>query len=70
MAKEENRDNQYCVKVQLWKKGFLKKTLSKDFFNKLEDAERFYNGCEKEGTKVQLSKYKGGHEHFIKSKNN
>ena len=35
MVKEENRDNQYCVKVQLWKKGFLKKTLSKDFFNKL-----------------------------------
>ena len=67
---KEDKDYQYCVKVQIWKNGFLKKTLSKDFFNKLEDAERFYNGCEKEGTKVQLSKFKNGHEKAVKEKNN
>ena len=65
-----DKDNQYCVKVQLWKKGFLIFMLNKDFFTKLEDAERYYNGCEKEGTKVQLSKFKNGHEKTIKEKNN
>ena len=65
-----DKDNQYCVKVQLWKKGFLKKTLNKDFFIKLDDAERYYNGCEKEGTKVQLSKFNNGHEKVVKEKNN
>ena len=65
-----DKDNQYCVKVQVWKNGFLKKTLNKDFFVKLDDAERYYNGCEKEGTKVQLSKFNNGREKAVKEKNN
>lgn len=60
----------YCVKVQLWKKGYLQKTLSKDFFKKLPDAERYYNECEKPGTVVQLSKYYDGNERELKRKNN
>lgn len=63
-------DFQYCVKVQIWKDGFLKKTLSKEFFKNQADAERYYNGCEQEGTKVQLSQYTSGNERSIKSKNN
>ena len=60
----------YCVKVQIWKKGYLRKTLSKDFFKKLPDAERYYNECEKPGTVVQLSKYTDGNERELKRKNN
>ena len=60
----------YCVKVQIWKKGYLRKTLSKDFFKKLPDAERYYNECEKPGTVVQLSKYTDGNERELKHKNN
>lgn len=60
----------YCVKVQIWKKGYLRKTLSKDFFKKLPDAERYYNECEKPGTVVQLSRYYDGRENEIKRKNN
>lgn len=63
-------DVQYCVKVQIWKDGFLKKTLSKEFFKNQMDAERYYNECEQEGTKVQLSQYTSGNERSIKSKNN
>ena len=60
----------YCVKVQIWKKGYLRKTLSKDFFKKLPDAERYYNECEKPGTVVQLSKNTDGNERELKRKNN
>ena len=52
------------------KKGYLRKTLSKDFFKKLPDAERYYNECEKPGTVVQLSKYTDGNERELKRKNN
>ena len=60
----------YCVKVQIWKKGYLRKTLNKEFFKKLPDAERYYNECEKPGTVVQLSKYTDGNERELKRKNN
>jgi hypothetical protein len=70
MAKTVSVDSQYCVKVQIWENGFLKKTISKEFFEKESDAERYYNSCEQEGTKVQLSKYIGGNERTVKVKNN
>lgn len=60
----------YCVKVQIWENGLLKKILSKDFFRKEDDAIRFYNGCEEEGTVVELSKYTDGYERSIKAKTN
>lgn len=60
----------YCVKVQIWENGFLKKTLGRDFFKKEEDAIRFYNGCEEENTVVQLSKYTDGNERQMNIKIN
>lgn len=59
---------EYCVKVQIWKDGFLKKTVSKEFFKTLREAEIIYNGHEEEGMKVQLSKYVDGNERTIKWK--
>ena len=72
MASIEKPDKkvQYCVKVQIWKDGFLKKTLSKEFFKTLKEAEIIYNGHEEEGMKVQLSKYVDGIERTIKWKCN
>lgn len=61
---------EYCVKVQLWEDGFLKKTLEKSFFNSEREAESYYNGCEVEGTVVQLSYFAGGNERQIKIKRN
>ena len=61
---------EYCVKVQIWKDGFLKKTVSKEFFKTLREAEIIYNGHEEEGMKVQLSKYTDGKEREIKCKTN
>lgn len=60
----------YCVKVQKWKDGFLKKTISKEFFKTLKEAELVYNGHDEEGMKVQLSKYTDGNEKSIKEKVN
>lgn len=60
----------YCVKVQKWKNGLLKKTVSKEFFKTLKEAEIVYNGHDEEGMKVQLSVYKDGNERAIKEKNN
>lgn len=72
MASIEKPDKkvQYCVKVQIWEDGFLKKTLSKEFFKTLKEAELVFNGYEQEGTKVQLSKYTDGNEREIKCKTN
>ena len=65
------KDTLYCVKVQKWnKKGFLKKTISKEFFKTLREAEIVYNGHEELGMKIQLSVYVDGNERFIKSKVN
>ena len=61
---------EYCVKVQIWKDGFLKKTVSKEFFKTLREAEIIYNGHEEEGMKVQLSKYTDGNVREIKCKTN
>lgn len=58
----------FCVKVQQWENGLLKKTIGKDFFKKESEAERFYNECEQEGTRVQLSIYVDGNERSIKEK--
>lgn len=60
----------YCVKVQKWKNGLLKKTVSKEFFKTLREAELVYNGHDEEGMKVQLSVYKDGNERAIREKNN
>ena len=60
----------YCVKVQKWKNGLLKKTVSKEFFKTLKEAELVYNGHDEEGMKVQLSVYKDGNEHALREKNN
>lgn len=60
----------YCVKVQKWKNGLLKKTISKEFFKSLKEAELVYNGHDEEGMKVQLSVYKDGNERAIREKNN
>lgn len=60
----------YCVKVQIWENGLLKKILSKDLFRKEDDAIRFYNGCEERGTVVELSKYTDGYERSIETKTN
>ena len=72
MASVEKPDKkvQYCVKVQLWKDGFLKKTISKEFFSTLKEAEIIYNGHEEKDMKVQLSVYRDGNERQIKEKNN
>ena len=56
--------------MQKWKDGFLKKTISKEFFKTLREAEIVYNGHEEKGMKVQLSIYRDGHEKQIKEKNN
>ena len=60
----------YVVKVQIWSNGFLKKTISKEFFKTLREAELVYNGHEEKGMKVQLSIYKDGNEKQLKEKNN
>ena len=60
----------YVVKVQLWSNGLLKKTVSKEFFKTLREAESVYNGHEEKGMKVQLSVYRDGNERAIKEKNN
>ena len=60
----------YVVKVQLWSNGLLKKTVSKEFFKTLREAESVYNGHEEKGMKVQLSVYKDGNERAIREKNN
>lgn len=65
-----SKNTLYCVKVQKWKDGFLKKTISKEFFKTLKEAEIVYNGHEEKGMKVQLSIYKDGNEKQIKEKNN
>ncbi len=65
-----SKNTLYCVKVQKWKNGFLKKTISKEFFKTLKEAEIVYNGHDEEGMKVQLSVYKDGNERQIKEKNN
>lgn len=69
MAKEK-QEIQWCVKVSTWKNGFLQKMISKDLFSKEADAVRFYNECDVEGTKVQLSKYIDGNEREIMNKQN
>ena len=60
----------YVVKVQLWSNGLLKKTISKEFFKTLREAELVYNGHDEEGMKIQLSVYKDGNERAIREKNN
>ena len=50
--------------------GLLKKTVSKEFFKTLKEAELVYNGHDEEGMKIQLSVYKDGNERGIKEKNN
>lgn len=60
----------YCVKLQLWSNGLLKKTISKEFFKTLREAELVYNGHDEEGMKVQLSVYKDGNERTLKVKVN
>ena len=65
-----SKNTLYCVKVQKWKDGFLKKTISKEFFKTLREAEIVYNGHEEKGMKIQLSIYKDGNEKQIKEKNN
>jgi hypothetical protein len=65
-----SKNTLYCVKVQKWKNGLLKKTISKEFFKTLREAELVYNGHDEEGMKVQLSVYKDGNERQIKEKNN
>lgn len=65
-----SKNTLYCVKVQKWKNGLLKKTVSKEFFKTLREAESVYNGHEEKGMKVQLSVYKDGNERAIKEKNN
>ena len=69
MAKEK-QEIQWCVKVSIWKNGFLRKMISKDLFSKEVDAVRFYNECDVEGTKVQLSKYIDGNEREVMNKQN
>ena len=69
MAKEK-QEIQWCVKVSTWKNGFLQKMISKDLFSKEADAVRFYNECDAEGTKVQLSKYIDGNEREVMNKQN
>ena len=69
MAKEK-QEIQWCVKVSTWKNGFLQKMISKDLFSKEADAVRFYNECDVEGTKVQLSKYIDGNEREVMNKQN
>ena len=44
--------------------------ISKDLFSKEADAVRFYNECDVEGTKVQLSKYIDGNEREVMNKLN
>ena len=58
MAREET-GIQWCVKVSVWKDGLMSKVLI-----------RFYNECDAEGTKVQLSKYTHGNEKEIMNKQN
>lgn len=65
-----DRKTQYCVKVQKWKNGLLKKTISKEFFKTLKEAELVFNGHDEEGMKVQLSIYKDGNERTLKVKVN
>ena len=65
-----SKNTLYCVKVQKWKNGLLKKTVSKEFFKTLREAELVYNGHDEEGMKVQLSVYRDGNERAIKEKNN
>ena len=65
-----SKNTLYCVKLQLWSNGLLKKTVSKEFFKTLREAESVYNGHEEKGMKVQLSVYKDGNERAIKEKNN
>ena len=69
MAKEK-QEIQWCVKVSTWKNGVLRKMISKDLFSKEADAVRFYNECDVEGTKVQLSKYIDGNEREVMNKQN
>lgn len=69
MAKEK-QEIQWCVKVSTWKNGFLRNMISKDLFSKEADAVRFYNECDVEGTKVQLSKYIDGNEREVMNKQN
>ena len=69
MAKEK-QEIQWCVKVSIWKNGLMQKMISKDLFSKEADAVRFYNECDVEGTKVQLSKYIDGNEREIMNKQN
>lgn len=69
MAKEK-QEIQWCVKVSTWKNGFMQKMISKDLFSKEADAVRFYNECDVEGTKVQLSKYIDGNEREVMNKQN
>lgn len=69
MAKEK-QEIQWCVKVSTWKNGFMQKMISKDLFSKEADAVRFYNECDIEGTKVQLSKYIDGNEREVMNKQN
>ena len=69
MAKEK-QEIQWCVKVSIWKNGFMRKMISKDLFSKEADAVRFYNECDAEGTKVQLSKYIDGNEREVMNKQN
>ena len=64
------KDVLYCVKTQLWKNGLLKKTISKEFFKTLKEAELVFNGHDEEGMKVQLSVYKDGNERTLKVKVN
>lgn len=65
-----DKKTQYCVKVQRWKNGLLKKTISKEFFKTLKEAELVFNGHDEEGMKVQLSVYKDGNERTLKVKVN
>lgn len=48
----------------------MRKMISKDLFSKEADAVRFYNECDVEGTKVQLSKYIDGNEREVMNKLN
>lgn len=62
-------DKWFCVKVKKYKKGFVKKIISKDLFKKKSDAERYYNGIEpNKNERVELSVYVNERETWLKEK--
>lgn len=65
----QNQTNGSVSKLKKYKKGFVKKIISKDLFKKESDAERYYNGIEpKKNERVELSVYVNGRETWLKEK--